>query len=682
MNRTILLLLAVLMLVGLLAPAAIAADGQKLQWTGINYTKFLWGNRHYDGSMYNFTTIPGEGWGDSGQGTEFEMLFASKPSDKIEVNGRIKSRFNQNQWTNWGGFGGNSGAVGSATGGDAGEYDPRSNEYIKLRGITVNITPGYRWLNRAIIGSSDFGMFDPFTIGKIRYIDRDNGKGLFFNGSFLEGKLNYDVARVSLSRLWSGPNYVTGEFTSMDAAYGVQLRYRPMRNLGITGIFDYLSDLELDPNDTDVNDGRDTRMRQRNQVFGAKADYSHDLFDLKGAAYYAKYYTLDDLGTAGLGTYTAYSLGNLDDWSYTIDGTVNDVGGTGLALNMQYFDIGADWVSVMAARRESDVLLTEGHESTWYYPNADNSSYGGNNSVAGYAGFMGHAQQVATTNVDNEFTDFNEPLAETCIGWKGFTVVPSWGSGDLDITAEFSYIDYNTNWQMWGDDTMYTFNTSPYVTAEPDAGFGSFRNAYMPFQEKTTLIYMVKLNYYLDLGNGVDVHARWKFVDEEDLRIDDEQYLPANNADVAARFTDSPDGYWADFDSLDDDDKQMDMYVYELGAGYQLTGELYCDLTWQYYDVDLVDGNTAFQANRVHVMAGGSHKKNIINLHTSYLVGGAEFGMDYQWAFGEWAPDFGDGYIPVQSGDEVVFRGANGDVSLETQEYTQGRMKAYMKLLF
>ena len=87
MRRTMLLLVAVLMLSGIFVGAAIAADNQKLSGTGINYTKFLWGNRHYDGSMYNFTTIPGEGYGDNGQGTEFELLFASRPSSKIEVNG-------------------------------------------------------------------------------------------------------------------------------------------------------------------------------------------------------------------------------------------------------------------------------------------------------------------------------------------------------------------------------------------------------------------------------------------------------------------------------------------------------------------------------------------------------------------------------------------------------------------
>jgi len=686
MNRTLTLLLVALLLVGAAGTAA-AADGQKLQWTGVNYTKFLSGNRHYDGSMYNFTTIPGEGFGDNGQGTEFELLFHSRPSDKIEVNGRIKSRFNQNQWTNFGGFGGGPGDAGSI-GGDGGEFDPRSSQYVKLRGITVNITPGYSWLNRATIGSSDMGMFDPFTIGKIRYIDRDNGKGIFLNGSFARGKFGYDLARISLPRLWAGPNYETGEYTATDAAYGAQFKYRPVRNFGLTGIFAYVNDIELDPNDDDRNDGRDVRQRQRNQVFGVKADYSTDVgdlmgLDLNGAFYYSKYYTINDLGTGGWSAYTAYPLGNLDGESYTVNANLSDIAESGLSLNVQYFDIGEDYVSVMAARREADVLITEGSEGSFFFPEADNASWKGN-SVMGYGGFLGHAQQVPTTNVDNEFTDFDEPLAESVIGWKGITVVPSINLFDFDLEGEFSYIDYNTNWQMWGDAEMYDFNTSPYVMSEPDAGFGSFRNAYMPFQEKTTYIYVFKGNRFLDLGNGVDLHFRWKYIDEEDLRINDEQFLPQNDASVAGHFGGPPTaGQWAEFDSLDDDDKFMELYLYEIGAGYQLTDELYADVTWQYYDVDMIDGNTGFQGNRAHRMTGGDHKKNNIIVDASYMVGGAEFGMVYQFAFGEWAPDFGDGFTPtVQDGERGFVDSWGVFQSLEKREYTHNRMKAYMKVLF
>src|SRR3954453_9274654 len=79
---------------------AFAVDGQTMVITGEDYTKWLWGNQHTDGSVYNFTTVPGEGYGDNGQGTEIDLLVASPPSKNIEGTARLQSRFNQNQWTN------------------------------------------------------------------------------------------------------------------------------------------------------------------------------------------------------------------------------------------------------------------------------------------------------------------------------------------------------------------------------------------------------------------------------------------------------------------------------------------------------------------------------------------------------------------------------------------------------
>src|SRR5947199_10807676 len=86
------------------AAPAHAVDGQTMIITGEDYTKWLWGNQHTDGSVYNFTTVPGEGYGDNGQGTEIDLLIASHPSNNIEVTARLQSRFNQHQWTNHGRF--------------------------------------------------------------------------------------------------------------------------------------------------------------------------------------------------------------------------------------------------------------------------------------------------------------------------------------------------------------------------------------------------------------------------------------------------------------------------------------------------------------------------------------------------------------------------------------------------
>jgi len=133
--------------------------------TGEDYTKWLWGNQHTDGSGLQLHHGSGEGYGDNGQARKSICNLASKPSKYVEVTGRLQSRFNQNQWTNFGGFGGRNPALenppaGDCLGGDCGEFDPRSNEYIKMRGLTARYTPGYKWVDSVTIGSSDLGMFD------------------------------------------------------------------------------------------------------------------------------------------------------------------------------------------------------------------------------------------------------------------------------------------------------------------------------------------------------------------------------------------------------------------------------------------------------------------------------------------------------------------------------------------
>ena len=47
------------------------------------------------------------------------------------------------------------GTPGPCVGGDCGEFDSRSNQYVKLRGVTVTLTPGYSWIDSATIGASD-----------------------------------------------------------------------------------------------------------------------------------------------------------------------------------------------------------------------------------------------------------------------------------------------------------------------------------------------------------------------------------------------------------------------------------------------------------------------------------------------------------------------------------------------
>ncbi|MDY7093971.1 MAG: hypothetical protein SX243_13470 [Acidobacteriota bacterium] len=729
--QVVVLVLAAAMILTLVTPSAMAADTEKLSFTGVNYTKWLWGTQRFDGSLYNFTTIPGEGFGDNGQGTELELLLHAKPSKKVEISGRLKARFTQNFWTNFGGFGNPDGGEpgsGDCVGGDCGEFDPRSAQYVKFRGLTATITPGYKWVDTVTIGSNDFGMFDPFTIGKIRYIDRDNGSGILFQGSAANRKFTYDAVRISLPRLWAGPNFSTGEFTTADGAYGLQLGFRPTSKFDFAVIYQYVNDIEVDADDLDIDDGRDIVTRFRNNVLGVRFGiHPNSVIDIRGAAYTSSADSdplLDTPASFGTSGFSPVPAGELDDETFKLNIDLNDPFDVGLSFNLEYFDIGAEYVSMMAARRESDVLLTEGHDGAFAFPGPSNAAFGvfpGNPTRIGIGGWQGHAQQVATINVDQEFTDFEEPLAETVIGWKGYTIQPTLAVGDWDLTLEYTDVDYNTNWQAWNDPSR-NLNDSQYPNFESDAGVGSFRNAYAPFQEKETTFLVLKADYFLDIGRGVDVFGKIKWIDETDKRMNDARFLPyqagdcpgggvacAGNRNEYSAGNSSADIYgnppvitvngvtgyqWKPFDSLSDDDRDMDYQLIQIGAGYQLTDELYASLTYENYDVDLVDGNTAFQAYQLHEMASGNHTRDKIMIAAKYFVGGAEFGLNYEYNTGEFDPDFGDGFV-VQFADAGI--AANNNVpegspgfsgrfggwnSLATRDFEQNRLKVYMKIVF
>lgn len=731
MKRCALLGVALVLGSALVAPEARAEDTKKFTITGVTYTKWLWGTSRFDGSAYNFTTIPGEGFGDNGQATELELLISAKPSKKIEVSGRIQSRFNQNFWTNGGGFGGGGVGLpgsGDCVGGDCGENDERSAQYMKFRGITVTVNPGYSWVDTVTIGASDWGMFDPFTVGKIRYIDRDNNAGLLFQGSFADRKVSYDLARISLNRLVYGPNFNTGDYSIQDATYILQTKFAPSSMFDAVVSYNYINDIEVDATDRSLDDGRDVVTRFRNSVLGVRVGvHPSSKVDLKAAFYQSRADsdpTLGAPGSFGTSGFSPVPAGKLDDTTLKVNADLNDPFGVGLSFNVEYFDLGADFVSITAARREVDVLLTEGSDATWAFPGPTNAAFGvfgGNPSRLGPGGFQGNAQQVATISVDNEFTDFDEPLAETAVGWKGVTVVPTWSVGNLDLAAEISFIDYNTNWQAWGDPSR-GIQDSKYPNYESDAGIGSFRNAYAPFQDKETDILVLKGKYFIDAGNGVEVFGKIKMIDEQDQRLNDETFLPFlpgdcpgggvacanrvrtyNGTHSSADIYGNPPvitvngvtGYqWKPFDSISDDDRDMDYTMLQLGASYQLTDELWTSLTYERYDVDLQDGNTAFQAYQLHEMSSGQHDKDKIILQAKYNIGGAEIGFNYEYTKGEFAPDFGTGFV-VQYADQDIantfgyavgspgFRGRFGGWnSLAVRDYDQQRLKAFLKLMF
>jgi hypothetical protein len=154
-------------------------------------------------------------------------------------------------------------------------------------------------------------------------------------------------------------------------------------------------------------------------------------------------------------------------------------------------------------------------------------------------------------------------------------------------------------------------------------------------------------------------------------------------------------GYqWKPFDSLSDDDRLLRYYAFTAGVGYQVSDDLNASVSYTKYLADLFDGNTAFQAYNLHEMASGFHNKNSVVLKAKYILAGVEFGMEGQYAFGTFKPDFGTGFV-AQEADEQTAKDHNVAVgskgfsnrftgwnSLETREFEHYRMKVFMKAQF
>lgn len=693
------------MFLGVMIAAEGAALAQaKLDISGRTYTKWIWGNARREGSSYNYSDIPNDGAGDNGQFTEIELFFNAKVSKYVEVQSRIHSRFNQNYWTNFGGFGGRDPATNydssPCIGGDCGEYSPLSNQYIKLRGMTVFIRPGYGWLDEAQIGSTDMGGWDPWIVGQIRYIDRDNPSGIILKGGGFDKKLTYRGMRLSMPRLWAGPGFNTGDFHSADGAYTALATFTPNDKFDITGIFNWVNDIEVKPTDLNPDDGIDTRVRYRNTVYGARINIRPtDKIEIRGNYYHSKNVTFENAG-AGYASFSPVLYGDLTDSSWKLAADFNDPFGVGLSFKAEYFDVGADYNSVLAARREADILLTEGWDAAFALPGPDNLRYSvyrdpqylQGEALAqniGWGGWNGTTQQVISLGVDNSITDFDEPLAQDVHGWKGFTIVPMFQKGDFTLQGEITLIDYNTNWQKeWGG------KPNTYPTFEWFTGVSSFRPVYQPYQDRDTKIYVLNAKYTAPIGRGLELNAKLKQIDDQDKRLNN----PSNVPNLFPDLVDEEDGYAeegypnAPFDDVSDDDRDLDYKTYQVGLGYQFRDEFWAGLRYEKYDVTLKDGTTAIRGAFPYNWYGygdqadpsGDYNKNKLSLLARYTLGGAEIGFEYQYNYGDFTPNFGTGFVPRIIDGKPYFQsvGYRNPQPMFKRDFDQKRLKAYLKLSF
>jgi hypothetical protein len=463
------------MAIGLAFAGSAAAT--TIDYSGSNfYMKFLDGNMK-QASTKSISTDGGPFGGNSDQGqfTELNLNFKAKISPQVEAGGRIQSRSSAAYWSEYGGFG-NEGTVGNDS--------VNHQKMMKLRGAYVELSPGYNWLSQVRIGTSDWGMFDPFTVGKIRYIDRDNINGLYFKGPLMSGS-TWEIGSISFPQ-WNRFNWYQGVQDSAqynDAVYIAQVKV-PVSSAKLAASFQSYNEHNVSAT-SNLYTGTNTVVFSKNTVASLKAAGSIPIgIDLRGALYRSTFNLNSATAGASWGNTPMSSVSDkaikLDlDWMTPL---------SGLSLNYQYFNIGAGYYSATAARRESDVLLTEGSEAAWY---------GWGSAIWSGGATADYTQSASSRNVtDNGFIDFNESPAESAVGWKGHTFVGKFEAANTPMSLELTRIGYNNNWQS-------------YPAAGPLA-------MYAANQDRSTNVMAFKLNHNFNVLGGLDANFKLKKVDDRD----------------------------------------------------------------------------------------------------------------------------------------------------------------------
>src|SRR5262249_22763788 len=333
------------------------------------------------------------------------------------------------------------------------------------RGAWARFAPPIPTVKWVTVGSTDFSMWNEWTIGKARYIDRDNGEGGFFEGDILdEKKLSYTIGAMALPKLWAGPGWNTGlpggaggaggdvlaKLYGTDWAFAAKFESQTTDDLRLRAIASWLQDWEPDkynPSPTSAIDitqrGADHSVALATRFRGVNAP-----LDANWSPHQLEWLSVNAL-LAGSSNYVnplyatnaVFSNQGFSPVLFAMDKAGNPVPSTGLSaivhaemsdplevglsFKLEYFNIGSEFNAVMGSRREADVLLTDGIITS---------------------GFM-RGGQLPTLNIANEFVDWDEPWYESCIGWHGGTLVAEYMNGPFKATGEYPYIGYNTNMQ-------------------------------------------------------------------------------------------------------------------------------------------------------------------------------------------------------------------------------------------
>lgn len=502
------------------APAAGAtapASASMLELKAEAYIKWLYRNNTSQGCVtYGNPHPTGDNYsGDNGACPELALTLTARPTPRIEGGFRLQSRYGMD-FADW--F--ENGDERDLPDASAESYGLNHAAAIQLRGIYVRVAEPLPFVDWFLAGSSDLGFWDPWTVGRVRFIDRFNAKGLFLKTS--AGPIDLLIARIAMAKLFGTANYnsieealITNPFWTRDAVYALSLSTRPstidgvMVTLNAAMSVDEEADLRDPdaPGSTNTVDARDQVTAVDARFIGQNASLFVDVtrWDwMRARALLAVSHNSPNLRYV-----TNLALGGLG-FSNVVYSDATDVAGTlrielpellakGMALRFEYFNIGADFNSIAGSRREEDVLLTDGFHD------------GG---------------QLPTLNLANELIDFNDRFYESIIGWHGATLVLDHASDLVDFAIEGTFIEYNTDLQDrdmdlypgFGGFTGYT-DTDLFSYANTNDRGRDPRAVYARDQARRTVIAMGRAALKpsgLWAGARLDVKA--KLIRDTDLR--------------------------------------------------------------------------------------------------------------------------------------------------------------------
>ncbi|MCA9515858.1 MAG: hypothetical protein KC635_13020 [Myxococcales bacterium] len=514
---------------GLLFSPPASAETANFELYGKIYTKWLYRNNDKQGVL----TLGNPFWpdnisGDNGVATEFELNILGRVSDSVRAGVRIKSRFGA-LWQDWW----ENGDIAYDEENTSGEsLGMNRAQYIKLRGYWIQAQLPIPTVDSVLVGSSDLGMFNEWTIGKVRYIDRDNGKGIFIQGTVDEDYLRYTAAVIALPKLWVGPNWSTGvgdpllriPFYSQDWGYGLKLESDPLEDVRLTAIVTATVDSEIDRADPDAVGSENATCLDElgNPIPGCARDGAVDWSDRYTNVVGTLEAQIDSWDGGSFNLLGGFSVSRINE-DYAGNGVLlnngvfplvyDDITGgfvraraelfdiaENVSLRLEYFNIGQHFQTIFGARREADVLLTDG--------------------------FL-EGGQIPTLNSANEFVDFDEPWYETIIGWHGGTAILAYES-DLELSLEETFLTYNTNAQERDVETKYPdfLHTDGYTDTDLydyanvyDRGRDP-RSVFHRNQDRMSNIAVLKGLWRTGLGRGFELGFKLKFIWDQDKRSD------------------------------------------------------------------------------------------------------------------------------------------------------------------